>query len=849
MTFYSRLSCFCIIILFACCTRLNAQTRNVLNTPVSVNMPADSLIKVLRNLEARAKCNFAFDPDQLRTKRTAAFQFNQAPLRIILEHVLFGTKLGFKLVGTDIVIAPEKPKIWTIRGHVRDRSNGEELIGATVYIPGLEVGVNTNQYGFYSISVPEGHYDLMISTTGYQTVQQNIRLDKDLEQEIELAIKTNHLEEVIIKQSPVTPNPLLMNEQNFTIKQLNNTSYYAGETDVVKRLQMQNGIKSMSEGSSGMFVRGGNADQNLILLDEAIVYNPSHLYGLVSVFNPDVVNNVQIYRDYIPANFGGRLSSVVMNRMSEGNNKEFHLNGGINFMSARLAAEGPIVRDKGSFIVAFRRSLLDVFQNKFKLFSPNSVYYDINAKANIKPDKDNSFFYSIYAGKDKLLSDNSYANNWGNLTSTLRWNHIFNSKIFQNISAIYSDYSNLLDLNADTLSQKTQWSTRVKDLTLKADYTYYLSPTNQIKFGASGIYHFFNPGEIKQSPADEFNIQRDQSIESAVYYSQQISLNRFVELNYGLRLGLFKNIEDLNNLFDAQGNRLKAHAIKVFLNPEPRINFSYLPTGNQRIFLTYNRNYQYLQLVQNSTLAFSSLEPWIPASKTIKPQRSDYFSLGYRYSPENYLISFNAYYKKLANQMDLIGHAQIIKNPDIRSQLRSGKSNAYGMEVELSKTAGKFSGTLAYSYSRVFRKIPDINFGNEFVANYDIPHELKVTARYDLNKNFSFQAFFIYSTGRPLTLPVGYYQHDGVNVPIYEERNTSRFPDFSRLDVSAQYQFQTRVFGRRSFSSTLSVGAYNLYNRKNPLYYHLNPSSLEERKSNVEYGFGYYPWIAYSFKI
>lgn len=849
MTFYFRTLICLLLLLAAGTTVVCAQHENVLDQPVSIQVPAEGLIRVLQVLEEKAKCNFAFDPDLLRNKKSAALNAVQRPLSEILTQLLFGSNLGFKLVGNDIVISRLKEKNWTISGHVRDQASGEALIGATVYLPKLGLGINTNQYGFFSLFIPEGVHQLMISNTGFQTREETIHLDQDVQLNIELALKTNRLEEVVIKSGNITPNPILLNEQNLGAAQLNNAAYYAGEVDVVKRLQMQNGIKSLSEGSSGLFVRGGNSDQNLILLDEAIVYNPSHLYGLVSVFNPDVVNNIQVYRDYIPANFGGRLSAVVINRMTEGNNKQFQLSGGLNFLSARIAAEGPIVKEKGSFIVAFRRSLLDVFQSKFKLFNPFSVYYDINAKANYKLNQNNTIFYSVYAGKDKLLSENAYTNNWGNLTSTFRWNHVFNSTIFQNVSLIYSNYNNLLDLNADTLSQKTQWQTRVRDVTLKADYTYYLNPLNQIKFGGSGIYHQFNPGEAKQSPNDEFNIPGDQSLEAALYYAQRLTLSSHFELDYGLRLSLFKNNELRNNVFDDQGNRIETHEVKLFVKPEPRLNLSYLPTKDQRYFFTYNRNFQYLQLIQNSTLAFSSLEPWIPASKSIKPQRSDYFSLGYRYMPSQYNWSANAYYKRMENQLELTDHAQIIKNPEVRQQLKSGMARAYGMELELTKTEGQFSGILAYSYSRVFRKIESLNFGKEFVANYDIPHELKITAKYDMTKKLSFQSFFICSTGRPLTLPVGYYQHDGLNVPIFEERNTARFPVFSRLDLSAQYQFKSRIAGERFLSSVLSVGVYNLYNRKNPLYYHLNPAAIEAKKSNIEYGLGIYPWIAYSFKI
>lgn len=840
---------FIFLLLWICNNSVQAQVKSVLDQKISINLPADSLIQTIRRLELKTKSSFAFDPDQLRTEKTIAYRFTQTPLSVILDKVLLNTNLGFNLVGNDIVIAPKKVNTWTIRGHIRDMANGEELIGATFYIPKLDVGVATNLYGFYSISVPEGLYKVLISNYGYQTIERSVYLNENKDLEIELPLKTRYLEEVVIKQSIVTPNPILLNEQNFSSKHLTKAPYYAGETDVVKRLQMENGIKALSEGSSGLFVRGGNTDQNLVLLDEAVVYNPSHLYGLISVFNPDAINNIQIFRDYIPANFGGRLSSVIVNRMAEGNSKEYHLSGGVNFMSARLSAEGPIANDKGSFIVAYRRSLLDVFRNKFKLFNPKSVYYDINAKANIKVNKDNSIFYSLYLGKDKLLSENSFANNWGNLTSTLRWNHIFNSKVFLNVSAIYSNYSNLLDLNADTLSKKNQWNTGVEDVSLKGDFTYYRSPTNQIKFGLMSTYHRFIPGESSKSHSDEFNIPRDRSLESAVYYSQQISLSKLFEVSYGLRLGVFANAKKRKDVFDPQGFPLNVEDVKTFINPEPRINFSYLPSLTQRIFVTYNRNFQYLQLLQNSTLAFSSLEPWIPASSTIAPQSSDYFSLGYLNSPKNYAFSVNAYYKKLYNQLELKEHAQIIRNPDVASQLRVGSSDAYGFETQLTKIEGKFSGTIAYSYSKVYRKINGLNFDNKFVANYDIPHEVKITAKYELNKQLSFQTFFIYSTGRPLTLPVGYYQHDGLNVPIYEDRNTSRFPDFNRLDVSAQYRFQAKISKNRLFANVVSIGVYNLYNRKNPLYYHLNPNSGDSNKSNIEYAFGIYPWIAYSFKI
>ena len=828
--------------------KLCAQKKTILEYQVSIDLKTGSLVSVLSKLQANYAVTFSYESDLLGAYQITDMHFVNTPMASVLKKIFKGTSLTFNLIGNNIVITKSRSDICTIHGHIRNEEDGEELIGATLFIPKLKMGVVTNQYGFYSLSVPKGNYEVLISNLGYETERKTIHLTENTELEAELSAQTRSLPEVEIKQR-VTPNPILQNQQDYSPASLDMKTYYAGETDVIKALQMQNGIKSISEGSSGLFIRGGNSDQNLILLDEAVVYNPSHLYGLVSVFNPDAINNIQVYKDYIPANFGGRLSSVIINRMAEGNNKEFHINGGINMLSARISAEGPIVKDKGSFIFAVRRSLLDVFRSKFKLFNPNSIYYDINAKANYRLNKNNSVFYSVYAGQDRLLSENSFRNDWGNLTSTLRWNHIFNSRLFMNASAIYSNYSNLLDLNSDTLSQKSQWSTGVRDITVKADYTFYSSPVNLIKFGISTTYHQFTPGQTKNKESNEFNIAKDKSVESAVYYNQEISLNNSFTLNYGLRLGLFQNAEERLDVFDPQGNRVKQNDYKTFINPEPRVNISYLLNDKKRLFITYNRSFQYLQLVQNSTLAFSSLEPWVPASATIAPQRSDLFSTGYNYSPNGFFFSLSAYYKKLHNQLDLAGHAQIIQNPDIRNQLKAGKSDVYGVEVEISKTTGKLTGSLAYTYSRAFRTIQDINDGNRFAANYDIPHEVKLSASYLFNTKFSVQAFFTYSTGRPLTLPVGYYQHDGINVPIYEGRNTSRFSDFSRLDISGQYHFQTPLSRKRALSSTLSVGIYNLYDRKNPLYYHLTTDSSIDQKSSLEYAFGVSPWISYSFKL
>lgn len=826
---------------------VKAQIANALLKPVTIRYQNATLASVLLRLQSKSELLFAYDPELVNSIGPVSGTFTEVPLSDILQKLFFGTFLSYHMFGNQVIIVKRKIPSRTISGYLKDRESGEMLIGANIYVAGLKTGATTNQYGFYSLTLPEGNYRFIISHIGYRQLNRSIHLREDVNLDLELLPQSGDLKEITINTRSSGSSVTRNFAQDIQPEIIMGLPYYGGEEDVIKALQMQDGIKAVTEGSSGMFIRGGNADQNLVMLDEAMIYNPSHLFGLVSIFNPDAIKNVQVFKDYMPSSFGGRLSSVIDNRMADGNTKEFQAKGGVSLLSARMALEGPTVRNRGSFLVSFRRSLLDLMDYRFQLADHNSTYYDFNLKTNYQLNRNNRFFYSFYFGDDYLFSKNSYSNKWGNLTSTLRWNHVFNSQLFSNLSLIYSDYKNLLDVNADTLSEKYQWKTEVEDIGLKADFSYYPSRFNSVKFGISATSHHFTPGETTTAFPAEFNISRDKSFDFAAYGGQKITLRK-LELHYGLRASFFRTEEDRNDVFDKNGNKIRAVENSNYLALEPRFNAALMfPSG--QFSLTYNHNCQYVQLIQNSELAFASLETWMPASSSIKPQRSDHLAVCLDYLPsEEYETSASLYYKKLYNQYDLTDHTQIIQNPGIRSELRSGTSKAYGIEFNAEKKNGLIKGNLSYVYSRVFRNIKDINNDERFAANFDIPHEMKLTIRCDAVQNVSICSFFTYATGRPLTLPVGYYSHDNVQVPIYEGRNTSRYPDYYRGDISLRYHPSVRGL-KSKFNWLLSTGIYNVFNRKNPLFYRMKQINGSSSASLTDYSSGILPWIAFNFKI
>ncbi len=829
---------------------------NTYNPKLTIRFSHVSIEKALTRLETERNILLSFDPSII-PKRDITLSFVDKPLLEILDSVFNGTVLSYKHINSELVIVKDLQKLVTLSGHIRDRDNGEDLIGASIYTSTINQSGTSNNYGFYSITIPKGNYELLVSHIGYKNSRITVHPgNQNIKHDVFLEKQRISLNEVSINSATGNNDSAstLKPEETMQVDEFKKLPYYKGEADVIKALQMQSGIVGMTEGSSSLFVRGGNRDQNLVLMDEAIVYNPAHLFGLTSIFNPDAIKNIQVYKDGIPANYGGRLSSVIETRMADGNDKNFHINGGLSLLSARIAAEVPLVKDKASFLITYRKSLTNLLNKNFQLFNLNANYYDVNFKVNYRINQSNRIFYSAYLGSDHLYSTNSYLNNWGNQTSTLRWNHLFNSKLFSNLSLIYSNYSNQLDINADSVKGKYKWQTGIKDATLKGDFIFYPKPGNELKFGFSGILHLFIPGESTSKDITA-NTPRAKAGEYAFYISNKTIIGGHVQILAGLRASIFQNIaidrlftlNDLYNNVNTQSN--VSDFYNTFFRLEPRLLFQYQADRNNIMQLVYNRTYQYLQLIQNDELAYSSLETWIPASPNIAPQQADMFSLKFQKKIHLFSINLSGYYKKLNHQLDLIDHAQIILNPVIESQLRPGKSDAYGTELVISKPEGKITGTLAYTFSRVFRQINNINNGIRYPANYDVPHDLKLTISYNIADRLSFTTFFTYASGRPVTLPVGYYIQNGTKVPIFEGRNISRFPDYNRLDVNVELKPKLINLEKRHWFGTWNFGLYNLYGQKNPLFYNISQNATIDNLGYAQSFSGIVPTISYNFRF
>ena len=830
-----------ILLLLIICTDVSSAQDSLLNKNISISFNRSSINDALGYLQKASQLSLAFDPDIIPDKKVAVRNFEQQKVEDVLKYILNNTNLTYKEVANSIVIMRNAILLHTLNGIIYDEETGENLISATLQINGAVEF--SNQYGYYSISIPSNKYTLAVSYIGYETNNQTIILKKDNYISIGLKRKPLQLQEIVIatQGSGSDSTEIVKSVKSIPLSQLKRMPYYAGEADVIKALQMQSGIKNSSEGSSGLSVRGGNLDQNLILVDEAPVYNPSHLFGLISIFNIDAVKSIQLYKDYIPANFGGRLSSVIDIKLDEGNINNFHIKGGTSLLSSRFAAEGPIIKDKSSYLFSFRRSLTDLYNNEFRFFNINANYYDFNLKSNYILSKKNRIYYSIYHGFDRLFSNNNYANNWSNSTSTLRFNHIFNPRLFLNISAIYSNYIHSLDITSLAINNK-EWLTGIRDIGLKGDFTFYKNQGNTIQFGVAGTRHHIKPGETADYTSD-FSLNRFRAEEYSLYYNQDIKINARISLNYGLRTGVF--------LVDEENKSKGIEKDNTFYNFEPRLQFRYYLNKDQLLKFSYMRNDQNLQLVKNSELSYSSIETWIPANSKIKPQKADVYSSAYTWLTNPKMsFEFSLYYKKMYNQVDIADHSQIFLNPLLQNDFRFGEGTAYGLEITFAKKMEKFAGEINYSYSRTFRKIKEINSGSKYPATYDLPNDLKLSLSYHLNKRIAFSTFFNYSNGRPVTLPVGFYADNGSKIPIYEGRNSSRFPDFSRWDIVAELKPKTKKNDpeKKRWLSTWSFGIYNVYGRRNPLFYRVT-----EIESPRDIGFeesfsGIIPALSYSFK-
>ena len=766
----------------------------------------------------------------------------------------------------------------TISGIISDAKNNETLIGVSVYIPELKVGTYTNEYGFYSLTIPKGSYEIKTDYLGYSNTSEKIDFYQNTKKNFSLNESSTELAEVIvvenayktkIKKPEMSVTKLSIN----TIKQM---PVLLGEVDVIKSLLFIPGVTNAGEGQSGFNVRGGGADQNLVLLDEATLYSTSHLFGLFSVFNPDAIKDLSLYKGGIPARFGGRASSVLDIYQKDGNGKKFSMNGGIGLISSRLLAEGPIVKDKSSFIIAGRGSYAHLFL-KLSDNKNTAYFYDLNTKINYKVNENNNLYLSGYFGRDIFSLSESLTNTYGNSTLNLRWNHLFSDKLFSNLSLIYSDYYYGLDLNFIGFN----WESGIKNYNIKYDFKYYLSDKMKMNFGTNLTYFDLNPGTI--NPLDENSsinfkqLDKKYALETGWFAEMEQTLSEKLNFSYGFRLSTFNRLGNSTVNYYANDQAVvynedlkiyekgtptatkyfgKNKSIADYVNFEPRATLAYEIDENTSVKASYNRMTQYMQLVSN-TASPTPLDVWTPSDNYIKPQLADQIAIGYfkNFSKGDYSLEVESYYKKIKNRIDYIDGADLIANEAIEQIILNGRMRSYGLEVLVRKNSGNFNGWVAYTLSRSEQQTPGrtpieigINNGDWYRSAYDKTHNLAVTGSYKLNPKWTFGANFSLQSGQPVTFPSGKYVFQGVTVPSYNSRNEDRLPAYHRLDISATLTPKRKE--KHKYEREWVFGIYNVYSRYNAASISFRQNDETGRNEAVRLSiFGIVPSVSYNFKF
>ena len=749
----------------------------------------------------------------------------------------------------------------TLSGTIEEGSKGEELIGATIQIKGQSIGAQTNEYGFYSITLPVGTYTFSISSYGYVTLDTTINLA--VSQQLNVQLKEEggtDLEEVVVtteRQDANVKDPI-MGVERLDPKELSKIPVLFGEKDIIKTMQLLPGVKSAGEGNAGYYVRGGAADQNLILLDEAPVYNASHLLGFFSTFNSDAIKDAVLYKGNQPANFGGRLSSVLDIKMNEGNAKRYNVSGGLGLISSKLNVEGPIVKDKASFLVTGRRTYADLFLKASDRFKNNTLYfYDLNAKVNYRVGKKDRLFLSGYFGRDVLGVGQTFGFNWGNATATLRWNHIINDKLFSNTSVIYSSYDYKISIKGGDV--KFDITSLIRDWNLKQEFQYFVNTRNKIRFGFNVINHDITPGQVDAETAVGINATKlspTRSLESAVFVTNDWSATEKLTVSYGARLSGFSVLGNGQEVYtyDAAGDVAtttiykKNEFLKTYLNVEPRISASFSYSKAASIKAAYARNAQNIHLVSNATSS-SPTDVWLASSLNTRPELADQFSLGWfkNFKENMYEVNVETYYKSMLNQIDYRNGANTQANELLEGELLSGIGRAYGLEMIIKKKRGRFTGWVGYTLSRTERKIDGINDNNWYAAKQDRTHDISIVTIYDITPKLSVSALFIYYTGNAVTFPSGKYTINGETQFLYTERNGYRMPAYHRLDLGVTWIRKNT----EKFESSWNFSVYNAYGRENAYSISFresetNPGTTEAVQTTL---FRWIPAITYNFKF
>jgi hypothetical protein len=742
-----------------------------------------------------------------------------------------------------------------VSGSVRDKQTGESLIKAVVRIQELpNAGIISNEYGFYSLTLPKGNYSVVVLQVGYETLVQKIKLDSS--QTINFSLQTkNVLKEVVVESSRKNDNltKAQMGTETINMAAISKVPVIFGEKDLLKTIQLLPGVKSAGEGNSGFFVRGGGADQNLILLDEAPVYNATHLLGFFSTFNSDAIKDATIIKGNSASQYGGRLSSVLDVKMKEGNNQDYVVNGGIGLISSKVSVEGPLQKNKSSFILSGRRTYADMFLKATEKFKDNILYfYDLNAKANYQIDAKNKIYVSGYFGRDELGLGQEFGIDWGNKTGTIRWNRIISNKLFLNTSLIYSDYNYNVKLkNGET---NFNINSNIKDVNLKQDYTFYANGTNTLRFGFNTILHTITPSTFSGTVINSVSKEGRNGLENALYLTNNYRASNQLTIDYGVRLSMYTlmggdvyNIYE-NGVINSSIKLNKSSFGKTYVNPEPRITTNYRISDETSIKAGYARNVQHLHLLSNS-VASSPSDQWIGNSYNIKPEIADQISVGYvtKVFKSNFEFTTEAYYKYLQNQIDYKDGAEINTVSDVESVLLYGIGRAYGLEFLLKKKEGRLTGWIGYTLSKTERKIEGINENNWYNARQDRTHDISVVGIYDLNSRWSISGVFVYNTGDAVTYPTGKYTIQGQTLYQYAARNANRMPAYHRLDFSATYEKNKtkRMHGSWNFS------LYNVYGRENAFRISFKDDPNDPTRTQIIRTalFKWVPSVTYQFKF
>ena len=771
---------------------------------------------------------------------------------------LINLPLIFMLVMTSFVLGQDK---FTVSGTISEASSGEGMIGAKVRVLDLQgVGAMTNEYGFYSVTLPSGTYKLEFSNFGFTSIVESIVLNSNLTINKELVEEVNEIEEVVITSKRVDENvkSAQTGVDNLDMKQIAKVPVIFGEKDIIKTMQLRPGIKSGGDGSSGFFVRGGGADQNLILLDEAPVYNASHLLGFFSTFNSDAIKNATIYKGTAPAQYGGRLSSVLDIRMNEGSTKKYGVSGGLGLISSRLNIEGPIVKDKGSFLITGRRTYVDMFlklSSKENLRSSSLFFYDLNTKINYKVSEKDRIYLSGYFGRDKL-GVASFGLTWGNVTGTARWNRIINSKLFSNTSFIASNY--IYQIGIKSNGSEISINSTLQDYNLKQEFQYYPNSRSIIRFGVNSIHHSIIPGQIEAGEGSGANTilpPPKLSWENAAFVSNELIVTEKLSFIYGLRATAFSLLGNGGKYFTYnQDGSLKAtdtysqnKIITTYYNLEPRFNTSYVYSKSASIKAGYARNVQNVHLIANTT-GDNPTDIWIPSSVNIKPELSDIVSIGWfkNFKNNSYEFSTETYYKASQNQIDYRDGANTLANDLLEGELLFGDGRAYGVEMYLKKNKGNFTGWVSYTLSKTERKIDGINNSEWYNARQDRTHDLSIVGIYDITKKLSVSATFVYYTGSAITLPSGKYYLNNQVQWLYTERNGGRMPDYHRLDFGLTWMRKQT----EKYESSWNFSVFNAYGRENAYSLSFRENADKTGTEVVQTSlFKMIPSVTYNFKF